>query len=211
MKGTIWYWIPKTGGISLHNVLYVGAASCRKDEMGSAWLTTPNGGTIRFVQHRRPIDMNRLHGFSRWQQEHDWESFTVIRNPWRRIVSAYHASPANRDKFGTFAGFVHALIKRPEDTADSPNWPKHPPGAPQSWWVYWPGGDRAVKRVFRLEDIAKEWPAYFRDLGYDGPLPHLHTHKYSPWREHYTRRLRDIVDDYERRIVEEFGYSFEGD
>jgi len=137
----------------------------------------------------------------------------IVRNPWDRLVSLYHylhspvgmAKPRGRALASLRLCFDDFVV-----AACGGRIP--PPGAsyfdgivganPQTCWT------RNATRVWRLEDLPRQWPEFQRATGVTAPLPHINRGERGPYRDHYTPALRHLVAKRFAEEIEEYGYAF---
>jgi hypothetical protein len=130
----------------------------------------------------------------------DYHSFTMIRNPWDRIVSAYEYARGNPDSIhharanaaGSFARYVEGDPIRPVD-----------------WHAFDDTGRQLVTEIIRVEDIAGRLPATLRRIGIDcASIPHMNQSSRRPYREYYDETLREIVRQKYALDIAVGGYEF---
>jgi len=155
----------------------------------------------------------------------EWNSyikFTVVRNPWDRVVSAYcyakmensfwHSNAAglhpdyNFLKDKTFAQCCTALA---EDRASL----THESWHPQYLWVSKVDASRKplcmVDRVLRCESLGKDFSALCTILG-AGPvtLPHINTSERKFYKKYYSARTRKLIARLYAADIQLFAYSY---
>jgi hypothetical protein len=126
----------------------------------------------------------------------DYLKFTIVRNPWDRVVSAYFW--AIRDSGPSRVALDRAISR-----------------AGRSWQVYTIDGRLAVDEVIRYECLADDMTRVHRQLGLEGPveLPRAKSSSRPAW----AAVERVLTDDDIVRIgelahheIEMFGYRFGG-
>ncbi len=144
--------------------------------------------------------------------------FTIVRNPWDRLVSAYHFlkqggmnafdqqwAERNLTRFDDFETFVKHGITNP----------KIQQGLhfrPQSRFICFPGRSKImVDFVGYLENIDEDFEIIRNRIGVDATMMSANrTKKRSKdYRSDYTDETREIVARIYRRDLELFGYDFE--
>ena len=140
--------------------------------------------------------------------------FTLVRNPWDRMVSLYfylwHNLGRHREKLGdkTFAEFVdHIAANQPLEPVGPYNWLGLSQANPQTAWTH-DGNERRMQFIGRYEHLADDWAFVCKVLGIDTELPLTNTTNHRPYQEYYTPALRDTVGEIYERDVSEWGYEF---
>lgn len=114
-----------------------------------------------------------------------------VRNPFDRIVSAWN-------HLGPDQSFGDWLTGSPHEVA---------PGIDikRVSQMYWLHGANIVLRFERIEDDFSELA---RRIRIDAKLPSLNARPHGHYREHFTPRLKEIVEDRFAYELERFGYAF---
>jgi hypothetical protein len=124
--------------------------------------------------------------------------FTVVRNPYARLVSCW-ADRARR-QFKKFEDFTRlAMTKRLESNVHY---------APQ-WRFISLGDERLVDIALPVERLDDAWPWVQEKL----ELPDLkviNQSKHRPYQENYTDELRSLARNYYADDVHRLGYAFDG-
>jgi hypothetical protein len=153
-----------------------------------------------------------------WEQ---YTSFTVVRNPWDRAVSAYHFAKMKDSywhnarllppdyQFLSNKSFEECLSTLHEDRDRLIGEAWHS----QSSWVAAPrllGGELMVDRVLRFETLDHDFAELCRELGAQAEnLPRLNPSNRSlDYRQYYNDRSRKLVELIYQADIEAFGYSF---
>lgn len=142
--------------------------------------------------------------------------FTFIRNPWDRLVSAYHFlkaggyDEADRKWFARelggytdFDDFVRNWL-RPDNIY------KHIHFCPQIEFLE-DSNHRGVKvdYIGLYENIANDFDYIARRLSVGNTLQHGNASRHKSFREYYCDTTREIVHQIYRRDIAQFGYDFE--
>lgn len=142
----------------------------------------------------------------------DYFTFTAVRNPWDRLVSAYFfivASCKRRspvpmmsnpiDVFrDDFSGFIMEALPA---LVNHRGRGKNLIFAPQSWWL-----DAEYDKILRFETLDKDWrdlPDRIRPVDV---LPELNGSAHKPFTEYYSKETSDVVGDLYREDVTALGY-----
>lgn len=135
--------------------------------------------------------------------------FTVVRNPYKRTVSAYHYLMDHRmiPRDMSFKGFVKELRNRDlmypfyKDRVEAHCSKQYP----RAYFK----GDKFIDFVAKLENIKEDWKVISPHIGVD-KLPHVNKGKVKrDYRLYYNTRIKDIVSQIYREDLERFEYDFE--
>lgn len=124
----------------------------------------------------------------RGEKPNEYFKFTIVRNPWDRLVSwYYHWTKINNSdmKFEDFA----VQRKMPYKNLEKMNF------------------------ILQFENLKKDWTKLCRRI--DIPrvgLPHIQYNTNRPadkaYQEYYTDELRDLVASRQKEVIEKFDYKF---
>ncbi|UWP99263.1 sulfotransferase family protein [Aliiroseovarius crassostreae] len=202
---------PKTGGTSL--ALALEARAMKDDVM--------LGDTPKALRRRRRLKdvqaagrlwkhstLCDIAGLVTPDQMRDYFVFTLVRNPWDRIVSYYHWLQAQSfdhpavslARSSGFADFLRAPVTQASFRA-----------APYASYVIDRDGCEHADLFVRLEHLDEDLPALEAHLGFTlRPIPHENrSDRHKAYRQFYTDELRQIVAQCCRDDIERFGYVFE--
>lgn len=141
----------------------------------------------------------------------DWEkcySFCVTRNPYDRTVSDYFWRTRGYKPRPSFAEYVYQLYYRKIPPAelglvDDPV---------DSWALYTKENRIVVDRVVRYENLADDLSEAFIEAGisWDRWLPKAKTksRQQRRYRDYYTSKEIEIVEEYFRNEIDMFSYEF---
>jgi len=172
--------IPKTGGTSITNWLM---------KYDPAYELKDGHHTIHML--RRNWDIDRY--------------FTVVRNPWDRLVSMYHfmlleppdsfytAVPKTFDDFLNNLTFDFSSKKIVHWFNMTTN---------QSFWI----DDNAI--VLRTESLNEDFKQIQDILNCSIPLPHENTTMHTHYRDYYNTQQQKLVADVYAEDIELFKYTF---
>ena len=187
--------IPKSAGTSIKNV-----------------LNMPSAGHVAWVYYA--FNYPKI-----WQQ---YISFSVVRNPWDRIVSAYHFAKMKESHWHTARlgppmdyellsnkSFEECLtiLYRERDRLKSESWVE------QTHWIARPtsmGGKVMVDRVLRFENLDPEFRELCAEIGIDPKtLPKMNrSDRTRDYQQYYDDTTRKLVELLYASDIETFGYSF---
>ena len=132
--------------------------------------------------------------------------FTMVRNPWDRVVSYYHWLRAQRFdhpsvRLARAAPFERFL----EDAGTQASLARWPAGR----YMRAADGTERVDAWIRLEHLSRDLAPLEAHLGFALALPHANrSDREAGYRAAYTPALRDIVARCCREDIERFGYDF---
>lgn len=185
--------IPKTGGASIGQL-------CMSRGIAAIGHDTRNPNYISLALYKR--------------NHPDIVSFAIVRNPWDRLVSAYH--------------FLSGGGLNPHDSADADRYVRRHAGfnefvsdafrdksilaqihfRPQYEWI---SDEDAIiaDYVGRFEELQHHVSAFLALAGLpDYKLQHLNRARHRDYRQYYSRESIDIVRDIYSRDIELFGYEY---
>lgn len=181
---TIFIPIPKTGSSSIKNLL-------SRYNIDSLFHPDNHASMNMFIK-RYGIEYIR-----------SCHSFTIVRNPYARLVSAYHhfrekgigQHPTHEPNIdileSTFYKFVSKQLKKSLEDSDSDIMLLNP----QSDWAY-SRKKKLVKRVFKFEDVffQKTHKLYqFLKIDNTSKLSHMNQTTHNVWKLYYNSSIQDIV------------------
>lgn len=145
-------------------------------------------------------------GWLAWQQHY---TFSVVRNPWDKVVSHYHwRIHTNQTALAERPLAFSEWVKRAYGEQDPVYYDKPKMFMPAIDWLVDESGQLVVKKIARFEHLAQDFQSICETLGIQRKLPHL---KKTP-REHYHHCYDDesqqIIADWFKRDIELFDYHF---
>ena len=209
-RGYIFVHIPKTGGTSLALAL---ESRAMKDDMMM-------GDTPKAVKRRKRLDganaagrlwkhstLADIEGLVPRDEIARMFAFTMVRNPWDRIVSYFHwlreqtfdhpaVALAGRVDYGTFVNtpFVQASLQ----------------AASYGHYMRDSLKQEQCKLFIRVEHFAQDAAPLFDHLGFDLILAHKNTsNRERDYRGYYTAQTRDLVAGLCAEDIARFGYRFD--
>jgi hypothetical protein len=130
----------------------------------------------------------------------DYQKFTVIRNPWDRIVSDFFYCK-KENYVSTEASFRDEVIYNKDNKI---RWKQ-----PCYDWLEL-NGKIAVENILRFENLNNDFIEMCKQLGLpEGiKLPHLNKTKHKHYTEYYDDETRQIVAEKYAKDIEYFNYEF---
>ena len=146
-------------------------------------------------------------GTQAWDEAY---KFTVVRNPWDKVVSHYEYR-RKKDKTGiatngvSFASWVRRTYGEDKDPVLYNN-PRS--FQPQVDWLKDSDGQVSVDYIIRFESINEGFEHVRQAIGLDAELPHLNASPRARYHTYYDDESRAIVANWFREDIEAFGYQF---
>jgi len=208
-RGYIFVHIPKTGGTAL--MLALEARAMADDILvGDTPKARRRRGRLKGVKtrgrlwkHARLADVEGL--VSRAEMA-ELFIFTLVRNPWDRLVSYYHWLRGQR--------FEHEAVRLAQ-ALDFADFLRHPHtqaafrAAPADSYMRDPDGAERADLYIRLEHFSEDAAPLFAHLGFALELPRANvSERDRDWRGYYTNETAAIVADICAPDIARFGYSF---
>lgn len=204
--------IPKTGGTSLMLAL---EARAMKDDL-------PIGDTPKARQRKRRLKgietsgrlwkhsrLSDIYGLATADEIESFFTFTLVRNPWDRLVS-YHAWLQMQD----FDHPAVALARRLDFSAflNSPEIIKSFRASPAASYVSDANGIERAGMYLQLEHLGRDIPALEARLGLRLPdIGRINTSgRNRDWRGYYSDADAALVADFAAADIARFGYTFDG-
>lgn len=186
--------IPRTAGASIGQL-------CMSRGIGGIGHNTRNPDYVSLAQYKR--------------SHPDIFSFAIVRNPWDRLVSAYHflsqgglnihdSKDADRyvKCYGGFSEFVSGAF-RDEAILRQIHF------RPQYQWIS-DENNVIADYVGRFEALQHHVSACMALAGLpDYRLPHVNRATHKPYQEYYSGEAIDVVGKIYSRDIELFGYKFD--
>ena len=209
-RGYIFVHIPKTGGTSLAMALEDRA---HKDDIliGDTPKAVKRRNRLKGVTTKGRLwkhsTLADIEGILPEDQLAPLKVFTLIRNPWDRLVSYYHwlreqsflhpaVALAKSLDFDRFLG--HPVIA---DSIRSNDYPSY---------VTTSDGVEQPCSFLKLEDPAAALDAFEAHLGFRPDLGHENaSDRARDWRGYYSDQTADLVADICAKDISRFGYSFD--
>jgi len=146
-------------------------------------------------------------GEKRWQRVF---TFTIVRNPWDKVVSHYHYRVMTNQ-----TGLGEATIPFDEwvQLAYGDNDPRYYNNPrmfmPQTDWITDESGRILVDFVGKFENLQDDFNTICQHIGKSGvPLPHLKKSRRKSYKDYYSSESREIVANWFATDIETFKYTF---
>lgn len=134
-----------------------------------------------------------------------YESFTVVRNPFDRVVSFYEGKVGGNIA-KRFYGFEEGIEF--DDFISS----LHSLGAEQ-FEVHLCEQYRAfriprVDTILRFENLSSDFSKFFSKYGYSGEIPWKNSSSREPYKEYYNQETEDKIKEVYQKDLEKLSYEF---
>ena len=222
--------IPKSGGTSVSKALQevYGERILRKK------VITKHKGTGKDQQVMVHAHMSASVIQSAMEEDwQKWYSFCMVRNPWSRMVSLWNHIMRDEKLFTLAYGktkynYLPLMLEERKksfgDWLKTYNKPAFWVGAykhgetaktaplvtrqPQVDWIYNHSGQKIVTEVFKLEESDYFVSRMKEQFGIDISFGHYNLRNHDHYKSYYTDELIDLVGEWFRDDIEEFGYEY---
>ena len=211
-RGYVFVHIPKTGGTAM--ALALEARAMKDDVM--------IGDTPKALNRRRRVDAARARGRV-WKHSTLADidglfsvddiaglfAFTLVRNPWDRIVSYYHWLRAQ--------SFDHPAVRLAQavefgDFLKSPQIQESFSATPYRHYMTRADGVEQCAAYIRIEHLSEDLPLLQDHLGFTLTLPRVNaSQREADYRSYYDPATAAIVADICAEDIARFGYHFDPD
>lgn len=158
------------------------------------------------LEHKTALEKIQELGEARWRSKF---TFTVIRNPWDKVVSHYHYRVmTNRTGLGErpidFSEWVRRAYRdRESEYLDDPRF-----FMPQLDWITDGEGRILIDFIVRFENLQEDFEVVRQRLKLNQSLPHKKQSRRGDYRDYYDDESKAIVRDCFSPDIERFGYEF---
>lgn len=201
--------IPKTGGTSVEKALDLFGPWQEENRItlfGSIKSNDLQENILsNFLQHLTYPQIKKLITYKQQQ----YFSFSVVRNPWDRLVSTYSNPDPNLCKVAKEQGLQLKNISFAEFVKNTKNI-QHIHLLPQSEFVLDENNQVLVDFIGRFENISKDFQKVCAQLNIHCDLPHANPSQRESrdYRDYYDEITREEVARRYARDIEYFGYQF---
>ncbi len=192
---TVFVHIPKTGGSTISSILRrPNALSLHKHDPSPA--ISKHASVFEHLEHLGP-------------KSGDFFKFSFVRNPWDRLVSAYHYVAERRTSMEsvtnheTFEDFLASFIEEPSQFLNTKYF------RPQSSYLVNDDGEMPLDFLGRFETFEKDLGVVLREIGSRRMFfRHRKKSQRRDYRDYYTAQSSKAVGEVYFRDVQNFGYEF---
>jgi hypothetical protein len=157
-------------------------------------------------EHKTALEKREELGAAAWERRF---TFTIVRNPWDRVVSQYHYRmrvgkndlASRKVAFGDWVRLVFRELDpryRNEPLMFVPQWD----------WTVDGGGKPLLDFVGRFENLEGDFAHICSRIGRNVELPHVNPTRRGPYREYYDPETEELVRNAFAVDLERFDYSF---
>ena len=209
-RGYIFVHIPKTGGTALSLAL---ESRAMKDDLliGDTPKAKRRKHRLKGLSTRGRLwkhsTLADIDGLLSVEEIGSLFAFTMVRNPWDRVVSYYHWL-RNQD-------FDHKAVALAKSLDFKP-FVQHPSvlssfrTSPAAHYMRRADGVVQCASYIRLEHFRADCRALCQHLGFDLELPHENrSERNRDWRPYYDDRTAQLISSVCSNDIEAFGYRFE--
>lgn len=146
-------------------------------------------------------------GKEQWEMAY---TFTLVRNPWDKVVSHYeYRRKKNKTDIAT-RGIVFTDWVKMTYGEDKDNFYYNNPRSfqPQVEWLKDDEGKISLDYIGKFESINSDFNHIKAVIGLDADLPHLNASSRATYQSYYDDETRDIVARWFYEDIEVFGYRF---
>lgn len=137
-------------------------------------------------------------------------SFTVVRNPWSKVVSQYNfRKQTNQNELGenpiSFKVWLEKTYGNKKDKRymDDPKMFQS-----QVEWLKDLNGEISVDTILRFENLQKGFDGLKKELGLKGNLKHRNSSRKVDYKTYYDNESAAIVSTFFEEDIKFFGYKF---
>tara|TARA_R110002073_G_scaffold40547_5_gene115032 strand:- start:138165 stop:138800 length:636 start_codon:yes stop_codon:yes gene_type:complete len=162
-----------------------------------------------FRKHLTAKEVIKVVGKKKWKNAY---KFTVVRNPWDKVVSHYkHNIKVNpkrmteNNEVVTFKKWIHSTLGETK-IKKYYNRPQH--FLPQVDWLKNHDGIIDMDKIIRFENLNQGFNEVSEALELGQKLPHLNKTRKTTYSDFYDKETRQIVADWFHEDIQKFGYEF---
>ena len=158
-------------------------------------------------EHRTAQEKRTELGAKLWQKKF---KFTVVRNPWDKVVSHYHYRvQTNQTKLGESPIPFPEWVCRSYGKHDPTYYDKPKMFMPQLDWLSDADGTVMVDFVARFENLQQDFETICQRLNRTAQLPQLRKSQHSDYRKYYDEESKTVVANSFLKDITHFGYRYE--
>ena len=137
-------------------------------------------------------------------------TFSFVRNPFSRIVSAWKTPWVSKNEFDKFSKFVKDFCIKPSNY-NFFRWSHVMSVFDPRMKLFNDQGDQLVNFIGKMESYQSDFNTVCDEIGIPRQkLPHKNKSKHKHYSEYYNEETREIVGKKYAKDIAHFGYKFEG-
>jgi len=157
-------------------------------------------------EHKTALEKIEEIGWRNWNKK---LTFTVIRNPWDKVVSHYHFRvDTNQGDLGVNPIDFKEWVKKAYGNQDTFYYDDPKMFMPQINWIADKFGNILVEEIIRFESLKSEFDVVLEKLGKGATLPHLKKSNRVHYCKYYDEETTLIIRNWFEEDIERFGYQF---
>jgi chondroitin 4-sulfotransferase 11 len=159
------------------------------------------------LEHLTALEKIEEVGLREWKKR---LTFSVIRNPWDRVVSQYHwrihrNHKGMADEHIEFKEWVLKVYRN-----NDPYYYDQPRMfMPQIDWIADKEGEVLVDELLRFESLNAEFEVIRKRLGKKAALPHLKRSEHHDYRNYYDSETIEIVREWFQMDIQLLGFKYD--
>lgn len=158
------------------------------------------------LEHKTALEKIEKIGQKNWDRK---LTFTVVRNPWDKVVSHYHYRvKKNKTDLRENPIEFRDWVKRSYVSQDPFYYDKPKMFMPQINWIADKDGNVLVDEIVHFENLEGEFYDVLQKLGRKVTLPHVKRSNRGNYREYYDEETIEIIRNLFERDIERFSYQF---
>ncbi len=179
------------------------------------WVTCGNAKTAQKSMMLGNLDHTQIvysRGHRNWRRV--WDQiilpqidgvffFTFVRNPWDRIVSAFHFLQGRGTiaRKWEFRDYLRSVLNKTGVSVD-----RHFRAQLPTFWCH--KGFIPSLFIGRFEKLQQDWEYVANQINAATTLPHINSSKHAHYTTYYDDQCRKIVQRLYRKEIEVLGYEF---
>jgi len=157
-------------------------------------------------EHKTAREKIKEIGHQQWKNSF---TFTVIRNPWDKVVSHYHwRVQTNQTDLGVKPVEFRDWVRLTYGDKDSFYYDKPMMFMPQADWITDQVGGILVNYICRFENINHDFNYVCRKLGKTVSLPHTKASEHDHYKVYYDKETIEIVARWFKEDIKRFSYVY---
>ena len=142
----------------------------------------------------------------------EYLKFTIVRNPWQRMLSQYKKTDSKKNGVTFRDWIINSFVKKNGSMTERFY-------KPCMWWISDSDGKNEMDYIIRYENLEEDFNMLLKKLGITdkiklqkvNPLPKLQKDDdidTKNYQNYYDEETKKIINDNFKEDIEEFGYEF---